>query len=244
MSRIAVVIISLLVSIYSFSAEKVYLTSLEWPPYAGRSLPEGGASVAVAKAAFKAAGYDLEVDFLPWSRAVNEAKDASSKYSGYFPEYYSEGIKKEFLFSNEIGSGPLGFVENKKNIVQWDSIESLSAHIIGVVQDYVNTQEFDARVASGDQRVQAVTSDTINIRKVLGGRIPLAVIDSNVFEYILKTEPSLKGASEKVQMNAKLLEDKKLFICFKKTAEGQKMADIFNRGLGKIDVNQIMKKFL
>jgi len=45
-------------------------------------------------------------------------------------------------------------------------------------------------------------------------------------------------------MNAKVLEDKKLFICFKKDAEGQRIAKIFNEGLKKIDVNAIMAKHL
>ncbi|GAA3928724.1 ABC transporter substrate-binding protein [Litoribacillus peritrichatus] len=244
MSRILVAVLGFCLAFSVSAGEKVFLTSLEWPPYAGRSLPEGGASVAVAKAAFAAEGYDLVVDFLPWSRAVNEAKDPSSKYSGYFPEYYSKGVEAEFVFSQEMGSGPLGFIQNTSNPVTWNSLDDLSNQIIGVVQDYVNTDDFDARVASGQQKTQAVTSDAINVRKVAGGRIPLAVIDQNVFQYLLKTDKSLKGASAKVEMNAKLLEDKKLFVCFKKTSDGKNMADIFNRGLSKINVDEIMKKYL
>ena len=73
----------------SYSADKVvHLTSLDWPPYSGKTLSDQGASVAVAKAAFKAMGYELKVSFYPWSRAVALAKDSSSKFSGYFPEYF------------------------------------------------------------------------------------------------------------------------------------------------------------
>ena len=54
-------------------AETIQLTSLEWPPYTGSELPQQGASMAVVEAAFDAMGHDLEVRFLPWQRAVDQA---------------------------------------------------------------------------------------------------------------------------------------------------------------------------
>ncbi|WP_230425637.1 hypothetical protein [Spartinivicinus ruber] len=83
-------------------AETVYLTSLDWPPYTGKKLKQQGASVAVAKAVFKAAGYDLVVEFYPWKRAVDLAKD-DPKYAGYFPEYYAAELAQNFTFSEPIG---------------------------------------------------------------------------------------------------------------------------------------------
>ena len=44
------------------------LTSLLGPPYSGQQLAEQGASIAVARAALKVMGHQLEVDFYPWSR--------------------------------------------------------------------------------------------------------------------------------------------------------------------------------
>nr|WP_232465379.1 transporter substrate-binding domain-containing protein [Oleiphilus messinensis] len=216
---------------------------MEWPPYAGRNLPGGGSSVAVARAAFKAMGYELVVDFLPWSRAVSEAKNDASQYAGYFPEYYSDAVADEFVFSDPMGSGPLGLVENKNNPVTWQTLEDLQPLVVGVVQDYVNTDEFDARVAQGKQKVQAVTSDATNIKKVAGNRVPVAIIDANVFAYLLKSDPSLKPFSEHVQMNEKILENKKLYICFKNNDFGKEIAQIFNEGLKKVDVQAIMKQY-
>jgi hypothetical protein len=47
----------------------------------------------------------------------------------------------------------------------------------------VNTEEFDLLVASGKLRVELVADDAPKLRKVLAGRISLAVIDENVFHY-------------------------------------------------------------
>ncbi|WP_430459683.1 substrate-binding periplasmic protein [Thalassolituus sp. LLYu03] len=220
----------------------VYLTSLSWPPYSDPDMAQQGASVAVAKAAFEAMGYKLVVDFYPWSRAVHLAKDGSSKYAGYFPEYYSDDVAKEFVFSEAMGSGPLGFVQNAAKPVSWGSLDDLKKYQVGVVKDYVNTADFDAMVAAGALKVSEVISDKNNIQKAAFGRIDMAVIDRNVLEYSVKTDPELKKIADKVSFNDKLLEDKKLFVCFKHTQSD--IAKIFNEGLTKIDVAKIQADYL
>ncbi|GAB3016113.1 substrate-binding periplasmic protein [Bowmanella dokdonensis] len=232
------------VSLFSLGlqAETVHLTSLSWPPYAEKGLPKQGASVAVARAAFASMGHELVVDFFPWSRAVKLAGDANSKYVGYFPEYHYES--DEFLFSKPMGQGPLGLVENTASPITWTSVADLSQYSIGIVQDYVNTEELDAKIASGEIRAQAVVSDDKNVLKVGAGRVDAAVIDANVLSYLLKNDPSLKAMQGKVQMNSKLLVNKDLHIAFKHSPEGQKWLTIFNQGLDKIDAQAIMQSYL
>jgi polar amino acid transport system substrate-binding protein len=232
--------------ILSFStpafSDTVYLTSLTWPPYSGKALNEQGASVALAKAAFKAMGHELKVDFFPWSRAVKHASQPDSKYAGYFPEYYYES--NEFSFSNPMGKGPLGLIENKKKPIVWSAVKDLTQYKIGVVQDYVNTAEVDALIASGEIKAQTATSDETNIRKVAGGRIDAAVIDTNVFSYFLANSKDLEKAQEQVQINAKLLTEKELFVAFKNSTEGKKWLAIYNEGLKNIDITAVMNKYL
>lgn len=221
-------------------ADTVYLTSLSWPPYSDKSLKEQGASVAVAKAAFKAMGHELNVDFFPWSRAVKLAADPGSKYVGYFPEYHYEST--DFSFSEPMGEGPLGLVENKQNPIVWSNVQDLTQYKIGVVQDYVNTVEIDSLIASGEIKAQTAASDETNIRKVGGKRIDAAVIDSNVFNYLIANTEGLVNTP--VQMNSKLLMQKELFVAFKKSKEGQHWLAIYNQGLKKIDINAVMQKHL
>lgn len=231
-------------SLQSYAEKTIYLTSLDWPPYSGDALNEQGASVAVAKAAFKAMGYTLVVEFYPWSRAVNLAQKADSKYMGYFPEYYSDAVAKDFAYSDAMGNGPLGFAQNAKKPVTWNSMDDLSQFSIGVVRDYVNTTEFDNRVASGKIKVIPVSADVNNMQKVAAGRIDMAVVDKNVMNYLFENDAKLASMKGKASFNSKLLEDKKLFICFKNTGQGSKLRDIFNEGLKKIDVSAIMNKHL
>lgn len=244
--KIILLAISLILSTsMSFADDKtIRLTSLDWPPYSSKSLDQQGASVAVAKAAFKAMGYELKVDFFPWSRAVALAKDSGSQYAGYFPEYFSDDTAKDFIYSDAMGTGPLGFAEQKAKSISWTTLDDLKSYRIGVVQDYINTSEFDAMVANKSLKSSVTTSDEKNLKKLASSRVDLAVVDKNVMNYLFKTNPGLAKKAETVQFNSTLLEDKKLFICFKKGPKGENIAKIYNDGLKKIDIVAIMNKYL
>jgi len=239
------VLVAILLFVFSSVsyAEIVKLTSLDWPPYTNESLKEKGASVAVAKAAFAAAGHELVVEFYPWKRAVYLAKEDAG-YDGYFPEYFSEELKKEFILSNPMGSGPLGFAELKSNSITWNDLNDLKKYRVGVVSGYVNTAAFDSMVAKGQLKVSAASDDIKNLLKLASGRSDLAVIDKNVLSFILSSDAKLKSVASTIQFNSHLLEDKQLYICFKKGSRGEKISKAFNEGLGKIDVNAIMKSHL
>ncbi len=229
-------------STLGWAQEKVKLTSLDWPPYTSAELPDQGATVAVAKAAFAAVGYELTVEFFPWKRAVNLAKDDPG-YDGYFPEYYAEELKQDFLLSEPMGSGPLGFAELSASPIQWTVLPDLAKYKIGVVSGYVNTAEFDDMSAKGTLKTSAASDDVKNLQKLLGGRINAAVVDKNVLAHLMNTVPELAEAKGKIQFNGTMLEDKQLYVCFKKGPRGEKLAKALNEGISKIDVNGIMAKY-
>ncbi len=223
-------------------SETVYLASLEWPPYSGKQLPDHGASVAVAKQAFKAMGHELVVDFFPWSRAVKMAAFDKSKYVGYFPEYLHQS--KVFIFSAPAGESPLGLIERIDQPIEFNQIEDLIPYKIGVVQDYINTDDLDALINQGKIKTEAVMTDEMNILKVAQKRIAAAVIDINVFEYLLTTEAKLSYVRNELQVNAKLLERKDLYIAFKDNDQGNKWLAIYNQGLNKIAVQKLINQYL
>lgn len=227
----------------SAQAADYKVTSLDWAPYTGDKLPSQGASSAVVTEAFKASGSNVKIEFYPWSRAVGMAK-SDKAYVAYFPEYYSKANEADFLYSDPIGVGPLVFVERKANPVKWDSYDSLKGKKIGVVQDYVNTEELDAKIANKTLTADVAPDDVKNILKLAAGRIDVAVVDLNVYNLMVKSDAAVKAAAGQLQVNSKILEDKKLFVCFKKSPEGEKALKEFNLGLKKINTDAIMKKLM
>lgn len=225
-------------------AEKVVrLSSLMWPPYSGAALKEGGALTLVLREAFRSVGYRLEVSYYPWSRAVAVAKHDPS-FVGYYPEYYAKHIESHFIFSPAIGSGPLGFAERRSQPVSWRKLDDLTPYRIGVVQDYVNTEAFDKLVADRTLRADLATSDVQNLLKLAAGRLDLAVVDRYVMNYWLKHAPELAPYQGVLQFNGHLLENKQLFVCFRKDEQGQRMAKLLVQGLARIDAQRLVASHL
>lgn len=230
--------------LFAGDPKHVVLTSLDWPPYTAEKIMYQGATAAVVKEAFNAMGYTVEFRFYPWNRAVKEAKD-NPLVDGYFPEYKSDDVAKTFLYSDSIDISPLGFVENKNNPIQWRSIDNLFPLRVGVVSGYVNTKALDDAIAQ--KRIHAdISSDDITVlRKVAAKRLDLGVIDSNVMAFLLgrldKDELVLKKFKADLQFNGKMLEDKTLHICFKKTPRGEELRQILNAGLKKVDSAAVEK---
>lgn len=222
--------------------QTVKFTSLEWPPYTSAEMRNQGASVAVAKAAFKAVGIDLLVDFYPWRRAVNLAKN-KPYYEGYFPEYYADKLKQDFIFSEPIGSSPLGFAELKKQPIKWQTLSDLKKYNIGVVRGYINTAVFDSMIEVGSLKIDSANNDLMNLLKLKKKRHQLAVIDKNVLHYLLMTKPRLKAGKTDIQFNKTILEDKKLYLSFKKNHRGKVLVRKFNQGLKQININEIMASY-
>jgi polar amino acid transport system substrate-binding protein len=230
---------------FSCSADDklVRLVSLDWQPYSGATLPEQGAATAVVKAALQAADYSVDIDFYPWARAVHLTESAN-EYDGIFPIYYSAVRARWLNCSSSIGRSPLGFAERSKAPVEWSTLADLRAYKIGVVRDYVNTEDFDSMVASGRIAVDAANSDAQNLQKLAHGRIDLAVIDRNVLEQLMKGPAADAQSLSGLQFNSHVLENKEFYICFKRNDAGDRIAAAFAAGLRKIDVEAITARYL
>lgn len=216
----------------------VRLTTLEWPPYTTRHLANAGESTAVVRAALAAEGYKLEVEFFPWKRAVALTRKRS-KFDGYFPEYHSNMIGQRCLLSDPIGSGRIGFAQLLARPIQWKTLDDLALYRIGVVQDYVNSAEFDLRVAQRRQRIDLARDDTQNLRKLAAGRVALAVVDQRVFKYLMDHDPQLRVYKDRLAFNSRPLDIKQLHICFRPTAKGARLRGMVNAGLKKLDGNAL-----
>lgn len=217
----------------------IRLSSLEWPPYTGASLPRQGVTTAVIAAALASMGYRLEVQYFPWSRATALIK-IDSPFAGYYPEYLSAARARDFLVSDPIGSGPLGFAYHADAPVQWETMADLSKYRIGVVQGYVNTSEFDTRVRQGKQLVDAAVNDKQNLRKLAAKRVALVLIDRRVYDYLILHDADLRAVASSLRFHPRLLEDKQFYICFRPNAEGELVRKLLNQGLKRIDIEAVV----
>jgi len=206
----------------------VKLSSLEWPPYIGAEMENQGYVAEAVRAAFERRGYRVEIEFFPWNRAVAMAHDV--KVYGYFPEYYSDEVAKDYILSEKFPGGPVGFFKRKDKDISFAKLEDLKGYRIGVVKGYVNTAEFDA--ASYLTKDESV-DDLMGLKKLLAGRTDLFFCDKFVGNYIGKK--NFPDQIAEIEFMDPILEDKPFYICFSRaTPDGQRIAEDFNNGLAEI----------
>ena len=239
MLKIIMVFLALITALPTMAAEKWKVTSLDWQPFTGKALPEGGAGIAVLRAALKAEGIELVVEFYPWTRAIETAKDPS--YAGFYPSW-PEDVGEGFIKSPVLFKSAVGFVEPKAKPLVWTTLDDLKGKTIGTVQDYGNTPDFMKHIKSGAIKTQVVVDDLTNIKKVAGGRIDGAFIDLVNLDYYLKNDA--KDIAASVQANPKSLGTKDLVLGINAKFVNKNAAEILKRGIAKIDSDKIIKDYM
>lgn len=238
MFRNLLALIALLFSFQTLGTETWKIASLDWKPYSGEFLPEGGIGIVILREALKAEGINLVVEFYPWSRAIQTARKPA--YAGLYPAW-NEEILGSFVKSPSLFKSPVGFVEPKSKPLVWSKLEDLKGKTIGIVQDYGNTYEFNLLVKKGVIKTEVVVSDVLNIRKVAAGRINGAFIDLNNLDYLLKNDA--KDVAQKVQANSRVIVTKDLFLAINARFENKNVASILQRGISKINPDKIINDY-
>ena len=243
-ARLTLALLTLAAPVQAQEMNVVRLTSAEWPPYTSETMKQQGALSAVVRAAFSAVGYRVEIEYYPWARAVKLVKDPKKPFHGYFPEYHDSANAEEVIYSVPIGTSPLGFAEITAKPIKWATLDDLEQLRVGVVNGYINSAAFDARVAKGMIPTDIAPTDLSNLLKLEAGRVDLAVVDAVVFNFMLGNTPQLAPKRQNLRMNPRMLEDKQLFVCFKKNEEGQRLERDFAKGLKKINAEAIFDNYL
>lgn len=150
---------------------------------------------------------------------------------GYFPEYYSPHLTKEFAFSNPIASSPLVLFAKHGSQFAYSSIRDLIPRRLGLVKGYVNTPEIDQ---NPNLNKTEVLNDTINLKMLLRDRVDLIVADYHVGRYLTETELGLDPDTTLTPIYP-LLANKQLYVCFPKShPDYLDLLSDFNHGLASM----------
>lgn len=223
-------VLSLLVPAIARAMDTVVLTTLEWPPYTTSGATDSGTSAAIVTAALAAEGVSVRYIFLPWNRAIDTARHGGA--DGFFPAY-ARPPNSDWAVSNEIGTGPIFFVERRDRPIPWTKLDDLGNRLIGINSGFVNTPEIDRRLADGRLHGDLSLSDDQNLTKLASRRIDLAIIDANVFAFLL-AKPQFAAIAPLLRLQGKPLETKALFVDFRNDDRGRRFRDLLNRGLAKL----------
>lgn len=219
---------------------KIIFATESYPPYYGPDLKNNGFISEITRAACEKVGYEIEIKFMDWNRALEMAK--RGKYDGVVGAYFNDERATFFEYPDAIASSEVIICGRKKDHIKYTALEDLKPYKIGIIRGYVNSEEFDA---ASYLKKEPVEKTEVNIKKLLKGRVDLIVDSKAVLQDLINKK--FKDQAEKIVFLEPPLQSNKFYTIFSKAVPGyEKKTEDFNKGLKMIQedgtVKEIMKR--
>ncbi len=171
------------------------LVTAEFPPY-NYSGENGitGSSTEIVKTVFDRMGIPVEIKIFPPKRAMLMA--ARGEVAGYFTFTQNPQRLDDYHFSLPLSTiSDVLFVKHK-DIPQWDTLADLKGYTIGATQGYNYAPVFLNAIRDKTIGVDYVVSDKpeeLHLRKLMAGRIDMAICEVTLCSHLIKTHQSTFG---------------------------------------------------
>ncbi len=207
------------------------VVTLNWEPFYAESLPDGGLVSDIVRSSFAHSGYQVEIKFIPWDRALDTS--AKAKEDVLMGLWFAQERTQTYHFSEPFLANRLVFVKAAGDPFEYEGLESLHGKRVGTIRKYVYLKEFLDDPEIGKYPVSNLAA---NLRKVAAGRVDLAVDDEIVIKDLINRElPELR---EKLSFTRNALEEKPLYIASSlQHPRGAEIIAAFNEGLKQIRSN-------
>jgi polar amino acid transport system substrate-binding protein len=222
------------------SGKKFTFLTVDFPPYYGKELPDKGWIAEVATAALEAQGYQVEITFVPWTKAVAETKEG--KKDALLGAYYTEERADSYYFSAPLAQVRTGLFKRKDANISFKELTELKKYKIGVVEGYATSKEFD----SADYLTKIpVTNLDMGLKMLFEQTIDLMADSDVVGNFRLENflERKQPGISSLIEFIQPVLAMNKIYVAISKKAPDADLKLIdFNQGLRKIYINGAFRK--
>ena len=218
-------------------ADQLRLVTGELPPYATRERADEGLALDIVRKAFANVGTTVGYTFKPWTRSLEEARAGlwdGTAHWGKNPERDTG-----FLISDNILTEQWVLLYRQRadggDTFDWKSLQDLQGQRIAAVQSYTYTPEFWDMQKSGALKVELAQDDLGNLRRLVAGRVDVAVIERNVACHLMYAH--FKPAEvARLRVHPKLLSNQfttHLMLSDKLPQSAERMR-AFNQGLAQL----------
>ena len=161
----------------------------EWPPFLGADLPQQGVVARIIRDIFAEAGIAVRFTFLPWARAMHDAK--SGKYDATAVWLLTDERRLTFLYSEAVLSEQHVLFFRKSEPFLWQGLTDLQGLLIGGLQGFSYGAEFDRAVEEGLIQLDRVASTEQNFQRLARGRLDAMVEEVSVGYHLLQSLPEI-----------------------------------------------------
>jgi polar amino acid transport system substrate-binding protein len=233
------VIVALLYSGTCMAGKRFTLVTVNFPPYYAEEMLNGGWISEIVKAALEDRGYEVEIRFMEWKKALDDTQNGY--YDALLGAYFTRERAEHYYFSAPIAQTRTGFFRRKDVKIRFKELEELKHFKIGVVEGYATSKDFDA--ADYFEKVKVSNLDE-GLKMLYNEEIDLMADSRAVGKYRLKIlENEISGISKKIKFIRPVLAMNKLYVAVSKKATNahRKLID-FNLGFREILKNRTYRK--
>ncbi|WP_163834565.1 transporter substrate-binding domain-containing protein [Spartinivicinus ruber] len=243
MRRVLIIWCWLLASICYGDNIKITGAGDPWPPFLSPDLPGKGVALEIVTTAFARKGYELDMNFVPWARAIDGVKKASDSVKGYdvlVGTWWTEERTKFLNYSDPYLENQIKFIKRKGDEFEFNGFKSLDDKKVGIIRGYGYGDEF----LNATNFSRPETSDLIkNLKKLVAKRIDLTLEDEIVARALIaEKEPKI---IEQVEFTKNALSIQKLHVTSGlKNPKNEAIIKAFNEGLKEIKADGTFDKIL
>jgi polar amino acid transport system substrate-binding protein len=162
---------------------QIRILTNDFRPYYSEDLPRHGPFLELVETAYRRMGFEPKVEFLPWARVIAEGE--AGKCHVIAGVWHNTGREAWMAISNPILDNEIGLYKRANDSLAFSGYEALRAEtiLVGGVKDYIYPKGFKEAGIT----IEEVSEDILNIKKLVSGRIRLALIDRLTGAYLAQT---------------------------------------------------------
>lgn len=223
----------LMFAIFSLNAEPVRIVSSEFVPHSGENLPQQGYAIEIVRQVFASQQYTISIDFLPWPRALQQAKNGEAVA---IVALWHDAARAEYLsYPTPLYNNVMRLYQHSSRPVNLENLTDLTAKrlILGLVRGY----SYTPIIQSAPFDFAEVYSDLESLKMLALGRVDIVIAEQMVVDYLLKTE--MAPHSGAISYLGPVLEEKPLYLAFSKAhPDAPALQQKFEQGLIKLKQQQ------
>lgn len=201
---------------------------VDYPPFSDLGRPQLGFANELLLSAMRRAGYEIEIDMMPWSRALAGVQDGT--YDILTCVWLTPDRQKIMAFTAPFAVNRLVFAKRAGEGFAYRGLADLTGRTIGTIPGYAYDEAF--LKASNFKREEAATVAT-NLRKLSAGRIDLTVEDELILHFVINTQlPDLKMMLDLAP--GALSENPLHFAVSKRRPDADRIASAFDAALAQM----------
>ena len=225
--------ISLLAAEYKSETPALKMAGHSWEPYISDQLPANGLAVNIVTEVFKRAGYQVEMEFMPWQRVAEEMESDSIDMS--VASWYNETRARETQFTDPYINNDLVIVKRKLDKLDYTTPDEFKAYIekrgyrLGVFKDYGYGDYFSDIAPLVSLNFYKYCSQMV--RDVANKSTDIALLDHWTAQNSLD---STKNIADHLEVMPTLIQRGLHVTISKKRSDHQAIAEAFNKALAEM----------